>query len=155
MASGPGIRDDSGVYEGWEVPIYYDPMISKLVAWGDSRNAAIARLQRALLEHHVGGIRTTVPFFQDVLKDEEFQNGDIDTDFIARFLERKKAKANRSDTDDASNSTGVTSDHIAAAFVAAAEFIKKTRIAALPSVPDARKSSRWKLEGRMSGVRTK
>jgi hypothetical protein len=87
-----------------------------------------------------------------VLEDDEFQNGDTDTDFIARFLERKKAKANRRDADDASS---MTSDHVAAAFVAAAEFTRKTRTAALPSAPDARKSSRWKLEGRMSGVKTK
>ena len=86
--SGPGIRDDSGVYEGWEVPIHYDPMVSKLIAWGSNRNEAIARLARALSEYHVLGIKTTIPFFQRVLRDEEFISGEIDTGYIARFLER-------------------------------------------------------------------
>jgi acetyl-CoA carboxylase biotin carboxylase subunit len=89
--SGPGVRDDSGVYEGWEVPIYYDPMISKLATWGASRAEAIARMKRALGEYHVGGIRTTIPFFLAVLEDAEFISGDIDTGFIARFLERQSA----------------------------------------------------------------
>jgi acetyl-CoA carboxylase, biotin carboxylase subunit len=86
--SGPGIRDDSGVYEGWEVPIHYDPMVSKLAAWGANRTEAIARLERALAEYHVLGIRTTIPFFQKVLRDEEFISGAIDTGYIARLLER-------------------------------------------------------------------
>jgi acetyl-CoA carboxylase biotin carboxylase subunit len=89
--SGPGVRDDSGVYEGWEVPIYYDPMISKLATWGASREEAIGRMKRALGEYHVGGIRTTIPFFLSVLDDAEFVSGDIDTGFIARFLERQNA----------------------------------------------------------------
>ncbi len=88
--SGPGVRDDSGVYEGWDVPIYYDPMISKLAVWGATRAEAIGRMKRALGEYHVGGIRTTIPFFLAVLEDEEFVTGDIDTGFIARFLERQQ-----------------------------------------------------------------
>src|SRR6058998_2913070 len=56
--SGPGVRDDSGVYEGWTVPIDYDPLISKLVAWGATRDEAIARMKRALSEYHLEGIRT-------------------------------------------------------------------------------------------------
>jgi acetyl-CoA carboxylase biotin carboxylase subunit len=88
--AGPGIRDDSGVYEGWEVPLDYDPLISKLAAWGATREEAIARLRRALTEYQVGGIRTTIPFFKEVLTDPEFIAGAIDTDFIARFLARHR-----------------------------------------------------------------
>jgi acetyl-CoA carboxylase biotin carboxylase subunit len=84
--SGPGIRDDSGVFEGWEVPIHYDPMISKLIAWGETREVAIARLRRALGEYSVGGIQTTLPFFRAVVEDPAFQAGEIDTGFIERFL---------------------------------------------------------------------
>ena len=81
---GPGVRDDSGAYEGGEVPIFYDPMISKLVTWGDTREHAIQRMRRALAEYQVRGIRTTIPFFQWILEDQDFQAGRFDTGFIDR-----------------------------------------------------------------------
>ena len=87
--AGPGIRDDSGVTEGDEVSIYYDPMISKLAAWGRNRCEAIDRLRRALDEYAVGGIKTTLPFFRELVRDEEFIAGRLDTGFIARFQERR------------------------------------------------------------------
>jgi acetyl-CoA carboxylase biotin carboxylase subunit len=83
VPGGPGVRDDSGVYEGWEVPIHYDPMISKLVAWAPDRPAAIERLRRAVSEYKVLGIRTTLPFFARVLRHPDFLAGDFDTSFIA------------------------------------------------------------------------
>ena len=64
---GPGIRDDSGVEAGDEVPVYYDALISKLVAWGGNRRQAVSRMRRALAEYDVRGIRTTVPFFRWLL----------------------------------------------------------------------------------------
>ena len=81
---GPGVRDDSGAYEGGEVPIFYDPMISKLVTWGETRDHAIARMKRALTEYQVRGIRTTIPFFQWLLDDEDFKAARFDTTFIDR-----------------------------------------------------------------------
>jgi acetyl-CoA carboxylase biotin carboxylase subunit len=83
---GPGIRDDSGVESGGEVPIFYDPMISKLIAWGDSREHALARMRRALAEYEVRGIKTTIPFFQWVLDDSDFVAGRFDTGFIDQKL---------------------------------------------------------------------
>jgi len=79
---GNGIRDDSGVYEGWEVPIYYDPMISKLCAYGRTRNEAIQRMLRALQEYTVEGIITNIPFHRWALKHPRFIAGDLDTGFI-------------------------------------------------------------------------
>ena len=81
---GPGVRDDSGAYEGGEVPIFYDPMISKLITWGETRDHAIARMRRALAEYQVRGIRTTIPFFQWILEDEDFKAARFDTTFIDR-----------------------------------------------------------------------
>jgi acetyl-CoA carboxylase biotin carboxylase subunit len=83
---GPGIRDDSGAYEGGEVPIFYDPMISKLIAWGDSRPHALARMRRALAEYDIRGIKTTIPFFQWILDDADFVAARFDTSFIDRKL---------------------------------------------------------------------
>src|SRR5438094_1937931 len=70
--SGPGIRDDSGATEGLDVPIFYDPLISKLIAWAEDRPQAIARMRRALGEYLVTGIRTTVPFFTWLFAPTEF-----------------------------------------------------------------------------------
>lgn len=140
--SGPGVRDDSGVYEGWEVPLFYDPMISKLATWGATRDEAIARMQRALGEYHVGGIRTTIPFFQAVLDDEEFRRGEIDTGYIARFLERQKSKAEAEPND-------LSGAQIAAAIVAAISFTKQTQQSSSSAV-QLEKVSRWKMAGRVS-----
>ena len=90
IPQGPGVRDDGGVYEGSEVSIYYDPMISKFAVYGRDRGEAIARMRRALAEYQIGGIKTTLPFFREVLTDEEFVSGSIDTSFISRFNERRR-----------------------------------------------------------------
>ncbi|MCI0662383.1 MAG: acetyl-CoA carboxylase biotin carboxylase subunit, partial [Acidobacteria bacterium] len=142
--SGPGVRDDSGVYEGWEVPIFYDPMISKLVTWGANRVEAVARMIRALSEYYVGGIRTTVPFFQAVLGDEEFQRGEIDTGYITRFLERQKAMSELLD--------GKADAEIAAAIVAAMDFIQQSRRPIDVTNVQAERASRWKMAGRLSAM---
>jgi acetyl-CoA carboxylase biotin carboxylase subunit len=142
VPSGPGVRDDSGVYEGWEVPIFYDPMISKLVAWGATRGEAIAKMKRALGEYHVGGIRTTIPFFLSVLDDEEFARGEIDTGYIERFLKRRKAEdAAQNDSDDS---------RVAAAIVAAINFTKGSK--ATPAAAPPERASKWKLAGRMASL---
>jgi acetyl-CoA carboxylase biotin carboxylase subunit len=83
---GPGVRDDSGVYEGYEVPIHYDPLISKLVAYAHSRKDAIQRMRRALSEYKILGIKTTLPFFERVLRHPSFLAGDFDTSFVEQVL---------------------------------------------------------------------
>jgi acetyl-CoA carboxylase biotin carboxylase subunit len=88
VPGGPGIRDDSGVEEGDEVPSYYDPLVSKLVAWGEDRAAAIARMRRAVREYKVLGIKTTLPFFDRVLRHPDFVAGRIDTAFVERLGSR-------------------------------------------------------------------
>src|SRR5207244_1805432 len=90
VPSGPGIRDDSGVVEGAEVSIHYDPMISKLAAWGRTRAEAIDRMRRALDEYAIGGIKTTLSFFREIVRDEEFIAARLDTGFISRFTQRRK-----------------------------------------------------------------
>ena len=89
VPGGPGIRDDSGVEAGFEVPIYYDSMISKLVAWGEDREQARRRMLRAIGEYHVGGIPTTLPFFRWMLEQPAFVRGDIDTTTLDAELARR------------------------------------------------------------------
>jgi acetyl-CoA carboxylase biotin carboxylase subunit len=92
LPQGSGVRDDGGIYEGSEISIYYDPMISKFCVYARNRAEAIDRMRRALQEYEVGGIKTTLPFFREIVEDEEFIAGNLDTGFIAGFNERKKAK---------------------------------------------------------------
>jgi acetyl-CoA carboxylase biotin carboxylase subunit len=84
--SGPGIRDDRGVAAGFEIPVFYDSMIAKLVVWGETRAAATRRLTRALDEYRVVGVQTTVPFFQWVVHQPEFVDGRFDTTYLDRVL---------------------------------------------------------------------
>jgi acetyl-CoA carboxylase biotin carboxylase subunit len=85
--SGPGVRNDCGVYEGFEVPMEYDPILSKLIVTAGTREAARMRMIRALENYVILGIRTTIPFLIDVIKSQEFAKGDTYTDFIARHFE--------------------------------------------------------------------
>lgn len=89
--AGPGLRIDSGVTRLSEVSIHYDPMIAKLAVWGRTREQAIDRLRRALDEYEVSGITTTLSFFREVVRDQEFISASLDTGFIARFNERRIA----------------------------------------------------------------
>src|SRR5580765_7405610 len=84
--AGPGIRLDSGVYPGWTVPIDYDPLLAKLVGYGEDRQQAISRLARALSEYFVAGIKTNLGLFRRILADQDFQSGKIDTGYLERLL---------------------------------------------------------------------
>src|SRR6202049_3024504 len=86
--SGPGIRLDSGMYEGWNVPIDYDPLLAKLIGYGTDRDQAIARLTRALSEYFVGGIKTNASLFRSILRDADFRAAKLDTGFLDRMLKR-------------------------------------------------------------------
>src|SRR5262245_12951666 len=92
---GPGVRDDSGVYEGYTVPIHYDPLISKLVAYGYSRRDAILRMRRAVSEYKVLGIKTTLPFFERVLHHSDFLAGDFDTSFVEKAFAESDRRRTR------------------------------------------------------------
>jgi acetyl-CoA carboxylase biotin carboxylase subunit len=86
VPAGPGVRRDSGVYEGWRVPLEYDPLLSKLAVWATDRHEAIARLQRALAEYEILGLQTNIPFFRRILEQPDFVAGRLDTGFIDRAL---------------------------------------------------------------------
>ena len=89
-AAGPGIRDDGGVTAGYEVPVFYDSLIAKLVAWAETRDAAIARMSRALVEYQVIGIKTTIPFFLWLMRQPDYRAGRYDTTFLDDLLAERK-----------------------------------------------------------------
>jgi acetyl-CoA carboxylase, biotin carboxylase subunit len=140
---GPGIRNDSGVELNSEVSIHYDPLISKLAAWGRSREEAIDRLRRALDEYQVGGIRTTLPFFREIVRDEEFKSAKLDTGFIDRFNQRRET------TRAARGGEEQQCDDMAIIAGALHYFrLRKEASARQPAPGDA--ANRWKMHGRRS-----
>jgi acetyl-CoA carboxylase, biotin carboxylase subunit len=87
---GPGIRIDGCIYSGWTVPMEYDPLLAKLAVWSGRREDTTDRMIRALREYDVGGIRTNIGFFRQILEDGEFRAGSLHTGFIEAFFERHR-----------------------------------------------------------------
>jgi acetyl-CoA carboxylase biotin carboxylase subunit len=83
---GPGIRIDSHLFSGYRIPPYYDSLLAKVIAWGNSREEAIARMRRALMEMRVEGVMTTIPFHLMLLDDACFQRGEIHTRYVEQHL---------------------------------------------------------------------
>jgi len=137
LPAGPGIRVDSGVYAGWDVSIHYDPLLLKLIAWGETRQQAIERMRWALEETVITGIRTTVPLYREIFRDPDFLAGKIDTGYLSRFLAARGERL-RSDADLLSRDAAL----IAAALFAASE--RESREPA-PATPP----SMWKWQGRV------
>jgi acetyl-CoA carboxylase biotin carboxylase subunit len=95
--SGPGVRVDSGIYDGFEVSLFYDSLISKLITWGDTRAEAVQRMRRALEEYRIVGIKTTIPFYQRLLNSFLFMAGQLDTDFMEKaFIPTDEAEPSHS-----------------------------------------------------------
>jgi len=130
--AGPGVRLDSGVYEGFTVPMDYDPLLAKLAVWANTREAAIARMSRALDEYHVAGIRTNLSFFRRILKDPEFRDANLHTGFIESFSSR---------------SMPVTSDTELRAVVALVAAVHASR-SSVEHALACSSGSRWRSEGR-------
>jgi len=87
LPQGPGVRNENGVYAGYEIPIYYDPLIGKLVVWAQSRPEAIHRAHRALRECLIDGVRTNVDFLLWALREKGFEDGSYDTHYIERHFD--------------------------------------------------------------------
>jgi acetyl-CoA carboxylase, biotin carboxylase subunit len=138
--SGPGIRLDDGVYEGWTVPNDYDPLLAKLIAWGNSREETIARLRRALEESTVTGIKTNIALFRRLLTEPDFLRNEIHTKWLDELLARHPPPAA------ADESSSADAAAIAAAVYHASQAGKPP--ATSSSQADTEKASRWKLEGR-------
>jgi acetyl-CoA carboxylase, biotin carboxylase subunit len=136
--TGPGIRLDEGVYEGYTVPMEYDPLLSKLIAWGNSREETIARLRRALDEYIITGIRTNVSLFRQILCEPEFLDGAIHTKWLDELLvrPRRPASSPRPGTEEA------------AVIAAALWHMESANAAANRCVEAPGTPSRWKLQGR-------
>lgn len=159
VPSGPGIRDDGWAESGTDVPIFYDPLISKLIAWAEDRPRAIARMRRALLEYEVRGIQTSLPFFQWMLGRPEFAAAQFHTEFLDGLLQHRVAEG--------FSEADPSAEEVAAVAVCIAEALEERRpVAAGPSgqarpphwtaaTGDAGSGAAesWKRRARLEGLR--
>ncbi|HUR34614.1 MAG TPA: carbamoyl phosphate synthase, partial [Vicinamibacterales bacterium] len=151
VPAGPGIRDDSGATSGLDVPIFYDPMISKLIAWAEDRPTAVARMRRALGEYVVAGIKTTVPFFTWLFSQPEFEGSAFHTTYLDELLRERNGRP--------FVETGGGDEDLAAIAAAVRAAMSPrgagaSRLAsAAPPDPAAAGLGRWKIQARTEGLR--
>jgi acetyl-CoA carboxylase biotin carboxylase subunit len=132
---GPGVRLDSGVYQGWEVSIHYDPLLAKLMTFGADRKQAIARMKRAIQEYRVIGIKTNLPLLSEILSDREFEAGDVHIGFIEELQSRVSTPKKQT--------PAVFHSHALAAAIAYADTNNTS-----PVTQGTETASAWKLSGR-------
>jgi acetyl-CoA carboxylase, biotin carboxylase subunit len=146
--SGPGVRRDSGMYEGWTVPMDYDPLLAKLIGYGADRNQAIGRLMRALHEYFVGGIKTNISLFLRILRDPDFRAAKLDTGFLDRLLERRRAEP---PTDSKAAEVAAIAAGLFAALGAPAAAAGERSLESGASQPSA--ASNWKIAAHKEAMR--
>jgi acetyl-CoA carboxylase biotin carboxylase subunit len=144
--TGPGVRLESSIYAGWEVSLYYDPMLAKLIVWGETRAEAILRMRRALAEYRIGGVHTTIPFHQQMMDNIRFQGAQFDTQFV--------------DGPDGFRMSAAPSRDLAKVAAIAAALVEHERgqeavILGVPNGEQRVQVSQWKQIGRTSAMRTR
>jgi acetyl-CoA carboxylase biotin carboxylase subunit len=145
--SGPGIRRDSGMYEGWTVPLEYDPLLAKLIGYGTDRQQAVGRLLRALNEYFVGGIKTNISLFRRILSDPDFQAGKLDTGFLDRLLARETPVSADGNSEIAAIATGIF------AVLDSAPNSSQVSTGTLSPSSNGMAPSTWKKAGRTEALR--
>jgi acetyl/propionyl-CoA carboxylase alpha subunit len=140
--SGPGVRVESGVYAGFEVSVYYDPLIAKLVVWGETRGEAILRMRRALREYRILGIKTNIPMHLRIMNSARFIAGQIDTRFLDNWL-------------DVPDSADELEEDRQIAAIAAALLAHEKRAQALANaiVRSKEEHAAWRIAGRQAALR--
>jgi acetyl-CoA carboxylase biotin carboxylase subunit len=143
--AGPGVRRDSGVEAGADVPMFYDSMISKLSTWGADRPQALARMRRALAEYDVRGIKTTIPFFQWLLAQPDFAEGRFHTGYVDTVLASRDGQP--------FGRTGEAIEDLAIVATAVRAFMNATSTTARPTGAAAAPSP-WRLAARREALRS-
>jgi acetyl-CoA carboxylase biotin carboxylase subunit len=136
IPTGPGVRVDTGVYPGFEITPFYDPMIAKLIVWGETRAQAILRMRRALEEYRIVGVRTNIPFHQTLMDSHRFMGGQYDTRFVEERFSMEEAEENRKTYEET------------AALLATLVAHQATERSAQIVQRNARDTSNWKWVGR-------
>lgn len=152
--SGPGVRVDSGLYAGLQVPLFYDPLLSKLIVWGKDRQQAITRMRRALDEYHIIGVRTTLPFARWLMDQPRYIAGDFSTDFIAEAW-GDKGRLKEAASAETTSATEIDPADMAALVGALLmhEHTQDEQARRRPVSEETGESSRWRMAGRLENVR--
>jgi acetyl-CoA carboxylase, biotin carboxylase subunit len=141
--TGPGVRVESSLYRGFEMTLYYDPMVAKLIVHGETRAEAILRMRRALNEYRISGIKTSIPFHQEIMDSTEFIWGTFDTGFIERRQMDRSSKRHKEHEVVAA---------VAAALIAHEEGRQAVHIGATNGA-NSKQNGPWKHAGRMRALR--
>jgi acetyl-CoA carboxylase biotin carboxylase subunit len=136
--SGPGIRVDASVYAGYGIPVYYDPLIGKLIVWAETREGALSRMRRGLAEFKIIGVKTTIDFLYQVMNDGRFKNGKFDTHFIEEM-------------EKVASLPSAEQEKLAA--IIGALFVYTTKSKSPELKPPLSPESQWKLMARREGLR--
>jgi acetyl-CoA carboxylase, biotin carboxylase subunit len=149
--SGPGVRVDSALYPGLQVPLYYDPLLAKLIVWGRDREQALGRLRRALAEYQILGVKTTLPFARWLVENERFRAGDMSTDFIAENWSAKEVHI----ASQTSEPAGLSPEQLAGvvAGLLFQEEQEAERLRRQPLAAGEEETSRWRTAGRQELAR--
>lgn len=134
--TGPGVRIDAGVYPGFEISPYYDSLISKLIVWGETRAEAVLRMRRSLEEYKVVGVRTNIPFHQNLMDSHRFMAGQFDTRFVEERFSMELADSHKEGHDRI------------AAIIATLVAHRQTQLSAQIVRRAKRDTSNWKWVGR-------
>ena len=137
LPTGPGVRIDTGVYPGFEITPFYDPLIAKLIVWGETRGQAILRMRRALEEYRIVGVRTNIPFHQMMMDSHRFMGGQYDTRFVEQRFSMPLHEGEREESH----------PEIAAVFATLVAHNQNQRSAEFV-MPNERDTSNWKWMGR-------
>jgi acetyl-CoA carboxylase biotin carboxylase subunit len=153
--AGPGVRVDSSLYPGLQVPLFYDPLLSKLIVWGKDRAQAIARMRRALAEYQIIGVRTTLPFARWLMEHPRYIAGDFSTDFIAEEWEVRAKEIPA-----LSSEVAAVHGRLDAAQVAAIvggllmhEHVEEEKLRRRPATNGHAETSRWRQAARRESLR--
>ena len=140
VPTGPGVRWDGGIEAGTEVGLHYDPMLAKLIVWGEDRAQAVARMHRALLELTIDGVETSRDFHLRLMEDAEFRSGEFDIQWLERRLDSLVA-------------VSPPAEGMRAAALAAALLAEGDRLGRMPSVAAGGSNDHWKRAARRDGLR--
>ena len=151
--SGPGIRRDSGMYEGWTVPMDYDPLLAKLIGYGTDRVQVIGRLTRALNEYFVGGIKTNISLFRRILRHPDFLAAKIDTGFLDRILKQNQDAQRAEPADPQAAHVAAIAAGMFAALGSSAAGLSERVAANGAGNSNASARSSWKRVGRSEALR--
>ncbi|UCH85203.1 MAG: biotin carboxylase, partial [Candidatus Latescibacterota bacterium] len=139
LPEGPGVRNENGIYPGYEIPIYYDPLLGKIIVWAEDRPKAIQRCRRALCEYQVDGVKTNIEFLLWALDEQAFIDGSYDTTYIEKHFTPEQLHSRADEIELATIAGSIT----------AYKSLQKMNVGRGPQI----RENTWRRIARMEGLR--